>query len=89
MPENSMEFYKPLFAAIDNYKMDSLSIDIDLEYFNSTSSKCIYNLIVYVGHKFEDISVNWYYETDDDDMVDYIKDIGSSSGVKIKIIEKI
>jgi hypothetical protein len=42
-----------------------------------------------VGHKFEDISVNWYYETDDDDMVDYIKDIGSSSGVKIKIIEKI
>jgi len=26
---------------------------------------------------------------DDDDMIDYIKDIGSSSGVKIKIIEKI
>ena len=44
IPENSIEFYKPLFDWIDSYgnqPQESTEVNIVLEYFNTSSSKCI------------------------------------------------
>ena len=44
IPENSVEFYKPLVDWLDNYKespLDKTVVNIRLEYFNTSSSKCI------------------------------------------------
>jgi hypothetical protein len=44
IPENSIEFYQPLLSWVDqNLTSPDLSIDISfrLEYFNTSSSKCI------------------------------------------------
>ena len=74
IPENSIEFYKPLFDWLDEYTntpQDLTKVEIKLEYFNTSSSKCL----VEVFRKLEDIhqkgnkiEVNWYYEEDDEDM---------------------
>jgi len=86
MPENPVEFYKPLFDALCNKK--NLSIfDINLEYFNSTSAKCLLNLISYVGKKFDKVIISWYHDIDDDEMIDFVDEIMTLSGVKIKLIE--
>jgi hypothetical protein len=47
IPENSIEFYKPLNDWIDSYAANPGSqtvIEMKLEYFNTSSSKCILDL---------------------------------------------
>jgi hypothetical protein len=44
IPENSIEFYKPLVDALDKYSTaakPATTVNIQLEYFNTSSSKCI------------------------------------------------
>ena len=72
IPENSIEFYKPLIDWISVYSetpVESTDVNIQLEYFNTSSSKCILD----VFKKLESLSdtevkVKWYYEEDDEDM---------------------
>ena len=71
IPENSIEFYKPIIEWISNYSenpKENTLVNIQLEYFNTSSSKCILD----VFKKLESISdssvsVKWYYEEDDED----------------------
>lgn len=75
IPENSVIFYKPLFEWLDNYiqkPAPKTVLTIQLDYFNTSSSKCIVDLF----KKFESISksgkgeavINWLYNEDDEDM---------------------
>ena len=44
IPENSIEFYKPLVDALDKYASaakPATTVNVQLEYFNTSSSKCI------------------------------------------------
>ena len=44
IPENSIEFYKPLVDALEKYALKpqaTTGVTIQLEYFNTSSSKCI------------------------------------------------
>ena len=44
IPENSIEFYKPLVEWLEEYGPESLEltqVNVQLEYFNTSSSKCI------------------------------------------------
>ncbi|MBI3519238.1 MAG: DUF1987 domain-containing protein [Bacteroidetes bacterium] len=46
IPENSIEFYNPLFEALDKYLADpnpknATTLNIQLEYYNSSSSACL------------------------------------------------
>ncbi|SFT51498.1 protein of unknown function [Lishizhenia tianjinensis] len=74
IPENSIEFYKPINEWIANYgeqPKGSTTVDIKLEYFNTSSSKCILDLLKAleaINGKGTDIKVNWYFEEDDEDM---------------------
>lgn len=75
IPENSIEFYKPLIDWLDKYSFKpqgNTVVNIQLEYFNTSSSKCILD----VFKKLEAINkigsskviINWHYEEDDEDM---------------------
>ncbi|MFN5910276.1 MAG: DUF1987 domain-containing protein [Bacteroidota bacterium] len=74
IPENSIEFYKPLNDWIDHYAKspkDSTTVDIRLEYFNTSSSKCILDLfkkLERLNAGGSAVQVNWYFEEDDEDM---------------------
>jgi len=93
IPENSIEFYRPLVDWLENYSSSpqpKTVCDIQLEYFNTSSSKCLLDLF----KKMEDMSksgneiiINWYYEEDDEDMLEAGEDYQSIINVPFKMIE--
>jgi hypothetical protein len=74
LPENAIEVYEPVFKWLEDYiksPATSTTINVSLEYFNTSSSKLIFELF----RKFEqlksagnNVKVNWYYELDDPDL---------------------
>ena len=93
IPENSIEFYKTIIDWIDEYSKSpqpNTVVNIQFEYFNTSSSKCILD----VFKKFEmlkknkaDVVINWYYEEDDEDMLEAGEDYESIIKVPFKMIQ--
>ncbi|MCK5538493.1 MAG: DUF1987 domain-containing protein [Bacteroidales bacterium] len=94
IPENSIEFYKPMVDWLEEYgknPAESTEVNIQLEYFNTSSSKCILD----VFKKLENISkadrskviINWHYEEDDEDMLEAGEDYQSILHIPFKMIE--
>jgi hypothetical protein len=93
IPENSIEFYKPLVDWLDEYAKNpqpKTDVKIQLEYFNTSSSKCILDVFKKLEaiHKGKsEVTVNWYYEEDDEDMLEAGEDYESIIRVPFKMIE--
>lgn len=91
-PENSALFYKPLIEWVEEYcgnPSEKTIINIQLEHFNTSSSKCILD----VFKKLEpikkanlDITVNWYYEEDDEEMMEAGETYGTMTLIPFKMI---
>lgn len=93
IPENSVEFYKPINEWIDAYGNNpkpSTTVDVKLEYFNTSSSKCILDLFKQLeglnGNGTE-VHVNWYFEEDDEDMEEAGEDYEAIISLPFKMIE--
>jgi hypothetical protein len=76
IPENSVEFYDGILVWLDTYSNSpatKTAMDVKLEYFNTSSSKCILDVFKKLealkksGH---DVAINWFYEADDEDMLE-------------------
>ncbi|NNE56273.1 MAG: DUF1987 domain-containing protein [Flavobacteriales bacterium] len=90
IPENSIEFYKPLIDWIEEYSRSpqgTTSVNIQLEYFNTSSSKCILDLFKKLEAIKENITINWYYEEDDEDMLEAGEDYDAIINIPFKMIE--
>lgn len=93
IPENSIEFYKPLVEHLERYASQpkaSTSVNIQLEYFNTSSSKCILDVFKKLEaiHKGgNQMVINWYYEQDDEDMLEAGEDYQAIISVPFKMIE--
>ena len=74
LPMNSMEFFKPLHNWMDGYSRDPqkvTTVNIMLDYFDTSSSKHIYNIfqsLRSVNEQGNHITVNWHYENGDEEM---------------------
>ena len=78
IPENSIEFYNPLFAALDTYlsnpnPKNATILNIQLEYYNSSSSACLLSVFKKL-EKFHKgvgspVTINWIYEENDEDIL--------------------
>jgi hypothetical protein len=93
IPENSIEFYKSLVDWLDEYSQSpaaSTSVKIQLEYFNTSSSKCILDVfkkLESICKNGNDVVINWYYEEDDEDMLEAGEDYESILKMPFKMIE--
>lgn len=93
IPENSIEFYKPLVDWLHGYSsapQPKTVCEIQLEYFNTSSSKCLLDLFKKMEGMSKDgneIVINWYYEEDDEDMLEAGEDYQSIINVPFKMIE--
>jgi len=93
IPENSIEFYKPLVEWLEKYgsvPAAQTKVNVQLEYFNTSSSKCILDVFKKLESIFKakkDIVINWYYEEDDEDMLEAGEDYESIIKVPFKMIE--
>lgn len=77
-PEHTLDFYSPILTWLRDYihsqQGDELVFDFRLYYFNSSTSKVfsdIFALLESSVRAFESIKINWYYEVDDDNMLEY------------------
>lgn len=76
IPENSLEFYQPLYEWLDEYieaPNDKTIVSVRLDYFNTSSSKCILDILKRVDKledKGFDVLIKWYYDEEDEDMME-------------------
>lgn len=93
IPENSIEFYKPMVDWIEKYgekPQKKTEVNIQLEYFNTSSSKCILDVFKKLEAIYKqdyDVVINWYYEEDDEDMLEAGEDYQSIIRVPFKMME--
>ena len=93
IPENSIEFYKPLVDWLEKYAMKpngKTNVNIQLEYFNTSSSKCILDVFKKLEgiHKGgNEVIINWHYEVDDEDMLEAGEDYQAIINVPFKMVE--
>jgi len=95
IPENSIDFYRPVVEWLDTYAesaAEATEVNIQLEYFNTSSSKCILDVFKKLENVFKKngekgVTINWYYEEDDEDMLEAGEDYQSILKIPFKMIE--
>jgi len=74
MSEDAIKFYKPILKYIENeLKVTSklIKIDVNLERFNTTSSKCLLNIFKdfeNLNKEGVEIDIRWFYSEDNESM---------------------
>lgn len=75
IPENVIDFYQPIIHWIESYIKEPCNttlVHFKLEYFNTSSSKRIFDIIKKVetiaAQEGKTVTINWYYEEDDEDI---------------------
>lgn len=91
-PENALQFYQPVLQWVQGY-MEVLEgqacFEFDLEYMNTSSSKCIMDLIDILDSAFtqgKDIVINWYYDADNESLLECAEEFQEDVTVTFNII---
>ncbi|MGM0509188.1 MAG: DUF1987 domain-containing protein [Fusobacteriota bacterium] len=86
-PENSFEFYDPIFEWLEDYieevDNEEINVDFSIEYLNTSSTKSIMFILDILEEAYiqgKKININWYYESDNElsyemaeDFMDYLE----------------
>jgi len=95
IPENPGEFYDALIDWIKEYfsnPKNSTIFDLNLEYVNSGSSKYLLGLFRVIKEestKGRNVTINWYYEEDDEAILSLGEHYKSSLKIPFNLIEYI
>jgi hypothetical protein len=93
IPENSIEFYKPLLDWLEDYVKtpnSNTKFEVKLEYFNTSSSKClveIFRKLEKIKEDGKEISIDWYFDEEDEDMQESGEDFKQIIKVPVNMIE--
>ncbi|WP_421873212.1 DUF1987 domain-containing protein [Marinoscillum sp.] len=74
-PESSIGIYFPVIEKVKKLfaNVPRIDVTISLLYFNTSSSKCLFDLfkeLKRLERRGAELSVHWYYEHDDEDMLE-------------------
>ena len=78
--EETYKFYLPLINWLKDFLKENsnkLELNIKLVYLNTSSTKCVLDILEILKDHHDQgkqISVNWYYDKSDPDMVDEVED---------------
>ncbi len=97
VPEDSMSFYKPVIAFLDTlkegYKDQEFNLKVDLEYFNSNSSKFLLDIFLKLA-RFQNegfiskVLIDWVADQNDDDMIEAGEDYMAIVKLPFNIINR-
>ena len=90
IPENTIQFYEPMLLWAQKFFAENPSkveVHIKLEYFNTSSSKCLMDLLKRVEQSQCDAEVFWYYEEEDEDMEEAGEDYAAIIQLPFKLVE--
>ena len=75
-PENTIEVFKPIVNWVEEYVQnpgEKTTVNIQLEHFNTSSSKSLIGILKRleaIKKDGRDIIINWYYDSDDEDILE-------------------
>lgn len=94
-PENTFEFYEPVMKWLEDYfngnACDKTTVNMEIIYFNSSSSKLFFDLFDLLEENKDgnEIEVNWIYDEENESAQeageDFIEDFEE---LKINLVEK-
>ena len=91
-PENTIEVFKPIVNWVEEYVLnpgENTTINIQLEHFNTSSSKSLIGILKRLeALKTEgrSIVINWYYDADDEDILEAGENFESVIEIPFKMI---
>ena len=92
IPENSIEFYQPIYEWLDDYiesPKDKTIVHLRFDYFNTSSSKCILDILKRID-KIDangyDVLIKWYHDENDEDMMEAGEDYSDLLDAPFEII---
>jgi hypothetical protein len=94
LPEDSTTFYEEVFKWIDDYSnnlADKTLVIFELDYFNTSSAKAIFSIIVKFDKLFQSsypIKIQWLFDDDDEDMKELGKEYKELFKIPIELVEK-
>jgi len=71
-PENTFEFYKPIMSWLEEYfeknKSNTITVNLEIIYFNSSSSKLFFDLFDMLDENRtgREMNVNWIYDEENE-----------------------
>ena len=92
-PENPTTFYNYLLKNLEDYldlSASKITVNMAFEYFNTSSSKCLYMILDQldkISQLGKQVVVNWYHESEDDDMKEAGEDFGSYFDYEFNLID--
>lgn len=95
IPEDSVGFYQRILTWIDEYAQSpntKTEFKFELEYFNTSSSKNILELLKKLESIHTDgspVHITWYYDEDDEDMEETGEDYKALLNVPIELVVKV
>jgi hypothetical protein len=95
-PENTAEFYSPVFDWLEEFlkQLDDQAVTVNVEiiYFNSSSSKVLMDLFDRLEDAVKEgkpITLNWIYDKEDESALEYGEEFQEDLEVlKLNLIEK-
>jgi hypothetical protein len=92
-PENSVEFYQPLYAWLDTYTEEikgHLAVNLRLSYFNTSSSKSVLEFLdmlqTYHNRSGGAVTVQWFYHIDDEDILESGRELCEDLDMNISFV---
>ena len=93
LPEETADFYQPIIEWLDIYiksPAPQTTFNIFLEYCNSFSRKFVVemiNMINSLNNETNSSIINWYYEEDDEELLEEGKIYATLTGAQMNFIE--
>lgn len=95
-PENTREFFEPMFTWLDQYLKtideQTVTVNVELIYFNSSTAKVLMNFFDTLEEFAEEganITVNWIYDERNENAVEYGEDFQEDlENVQFNLVRK-
>ena len=92
-PENSILFYQKIIEGLEEFAdsdQETFTANFSFEYFNTSSSKCLFDVfkrLSKIEEAGKDLIINWYYEEDDEDMMEAGEDYADLLDLEFNFLE--
>jgi len=92
LPEDVVSFYQPVLDWLDDYSLHPLKktdFVIKYIYFNTATSKLVQDILTkleYIKETGNEVKISWYYEQDDEDMLDLGIEFKENVNIPFEII---
>ena len=93
LPEDAIEFYKPVLDWLRKYKESpnpETIFDFNIEYFNTASSKQLIQILLLLEElsKKSKVKVRWHYKDIDEDMKEIGEEYASIINVDFELVKE-